>query len=190
MNTSIFEGRIPEPGEPEKFLRTNFWPLNNDNIEQREFYYAIAAAHKPKTVLEIGVLGGRSMIAMLSGCECTVEGWDLEQYERNSNSTAASNLAALGLMHRVTLKTVNSQTVNTFPKFDMIHVDGDHSFHGALRDLQLASESTKVILYDDIFNKSTQCEAAFEEFLKTHRDRIAWHCVLPHETGLAWILLR
>lgn len=160
--------------------------------EQHAWYYAVAKLFKPRSILEIGVLHGQSLIAMLLGAgeDCHGTGWDSEGYETGSNGQAWRNIQSCGLIHRADLLTNDSQNeTSILHKFDLhpldlIHVDGAHWFDGAMHDLNLAKEATKLILFDDLNNTSTDCRAVADKFLADNKEIIKASYELPTQTGL------
>jgi hypothetical protein len=61
------------------------------------------------------------------------------------------------------LVVVDSHAIKSLPPADFAHVDGDHSYAGALADLRLVAGS-RVILADDCDNREVR--AAVETFAK------------------------
>ena len=155
---------------------------------QYSYYFAVARRFRPRRILEIGVLGGMSMASMLLGAgkTCSAVGWDTEGYRKESNKLARQTLNVCGVGGRAELRNINSQSQSgTGEVFDLIHVDGEHGYTGALHDLELALESgAGTILFDDIHNLSTDCSAAAKEFERRHRARICHAVLLPTTTGL------
>ncbi len=151
------------------------------------YYFAIARFFQPRSIMEIGVLGGCSMAAMLLGVgpKCRAVGWDIEAYRPQSNELAMETLHACGV--HADLFKINSQERDDLGgDFDLVHVDGEHGLNGALHDLKLAVKAkAAVILFDDIFNQSTQCREAADRFTADYAKHIAWHQTLPTQTGLA-----
>jgi len=150
------------------------------------WYHALARHFCPGHIFEIGVLEGLSLAAMLLGCyESKAIGWDIEGYVAGSNKDAARNLARCGVADRAFIDHVDSQKKDILPYADMIHIDGDHSFTGATHDLEMAfAARIPVILFDDMFNRSTQCAEAGEGFLRRHAASIVDSEILPTATGL------
>lgn len=116
--------------------------------------YRIAAMLQPKTILEIGVRAGYSAAAFLSACPATYLGLDAD-LDCSGGWLGAPQLAKTMLKEhfgdRARIETVNTQELQTLEgRYDLAHVDGDHSYEGALHDLRLAAGVTKWILVDDI----------------------------------------
>jgi len=114
---------------------------------------------QPLKVLEIGALSGYSMVAMLEGCPgIKIMTWvDDEQYYRGSNTDAKLNLqsylARVGRPHGTLLSWYYRcwGLVGLLTRFDLVHIDGDHSTLGKLRDLIVTHEliNPRWILVDD-----------------------------------------
>lgn len=120
-----------------------------------EIYYAIAKYYAPKSILEIGVRYGYSLASMMCGGASSIKkvaGYDIDQYEENSLSIAESNikkhLSNIDVEYSLELK--NSQSISRLDGvYDIIHIDGDHSYQGKLHDLNLALHHSKIIIVDD-----------------------------------------
>lgn len=179
-------------------------------------YYAdfagIARKYAPSRILEIGVRFGYSGIAMTSGAlaggaeaPITYVGCDAEFFSGpmpedhynnyRSNAVAAENFRR----HRpgVEAEFYTCDTRNGLPecllpyRFDLINVDGDHSFEGAYGDLcrvwpLLAPGG--VILVDDTGMEGVR--RAVEQFRDEHQAELEgfqWHA---NERGFAIFLRR
>jgi hypothetical protein len=69
------------------------------------------------------------------------------------------------------LVVVDSHAVRSLPPADFAHVDGDHSYRGALADLRLVAH-VPAILADDVCNPEVR--AAVTEFATEKRRRVDW----------------
>lgn len=144
------------------------------------YYTELAKILQPKEVLEIGALAGYSLIAMLHGADSIEEiFWvDNESYVPRSNVLCIGNLTHylshcynpprhLALDHSRMrfdlLRFVNGS------HFDLIHIDGDHSFEGKLQDLLISYVlKPKYIILDDYLGLA-EVQEAVEFWSKTMR---------------------
>lgn len=159
-------------------------PLNHS------YYYAICRLLQPRTILEIGVLDGLSMIAMLlgsPGAHCT--GWDIEGYTKGSMQTARRNLNLCGITgERFDLQIRNSRDERMLHigQYDLIHIDGDHSYEGCIHDLNLTVGSSSNVLLDDYIDHAGVTRAV-DEFVNWHNKTLAGFLKLPTKTGVVLI---
>jgi predicted O-methyltransferase YrrM len=128
-------------------LKTNYY----------NYYYSYGRHFKPKSIFEIGVRAGYTGYFLLKGSGATkYRGIDLECYMKNSNKKAEQLLSRACDDVLVTL--VNSHSLSELDqKYDMIHVDGDHTYKGKVQDLELALENLAeggVIVVDDYTDKN------------------------------------
>lgn len=119
-------------------------------------YYEIGKLLKPKSVLEIGVRNGYSLASICSGAEIKdqVYGIDFETYVTDSVHIATKALKdEYGINAQIVhadSHLVDVQKEFGRNRFDLIHIDGDHSTNGALMDLLKFSKFTNRMLVDDI----------------------------------------
>lgn len=123
-------------------LKTNYY----------NYYFSYGRYFKPKTIFEIGVRAGYTGYFLLKGSGAQLyRGVDLECYMPNSNKKAEQLLRRACDDAKVTL--INSHDLGKLDiKYDLIHVDGDHSYKGKIQDLELALENLAVggvIVVDD-----------------------------------------
>ena len=140
-------------------------PSITEEISMGEYdvYEEITKQYKPKTILEIGVLFGYSSIAMIMGCHDVLKefiGYDTEKKTKNSNAIAGMNInllfQKLDIMdRRGIVKFTNVLNLGVFAnKYDIVHIDGDHSFKGCYSDLQkFYPASQKLVIVHDYFYK-------------------------------------
>jgi len=131
----------------------------------------IAKVLQPESYLEIGIRRGRSMAMVASQVRtCQIVGFDLwvKGYAGMDNpgeSLVRQELTAVGYVGNADFIAGDShKTVPAYFKlhpncsfFDLITVDGDHSFEGARQDLEKVIPHLKVggvLVFDDISNRS------------------------------------
>lgn len=127
-----------------------------------DWYKTIGEVLRPDSIGEIGVRYGYSLLAMALGAEAiAVNGWDLESYEENSVLIAIRNLKDFNPV----IKKADTQKMDSLgagDEFDLFHVDGDHSYGGAIHDCDLAWDSLKpggVLIADDMCHTESTRDA-------------------------------
>lgn len=157
-----------------------------------QFYAGIAALVQPRRIMEIGVRLGYSLTAMFRGHGWIegISGYDTEQYLKNSNLRAFENLRAVGYNGALDLRLQDSHFAQ-FPEgaFDLVHVDGDHGFIGALDDIKRSWKALApggVMIVDDV-NHDNPVRLAVEDALKNEAlERLATGFYFDTFRG-AWI---
>jgi cephalosporin hydroxylase len=144
------------------------------NMGEYDVYEEMVRKYKPESVLEVGVLFGFSAIAMLWGGKDCIEkytGFDIELFTKGSNEMAGKNIDLLYKRISIKCPRENIQFLrepHTFPSgnFDLVHIDGDHSFKGCYSDMQkfypLASKY--VVIHDYFYNGCPDVRRAVEKF--------------------------
>jgi len=178
---------------------------------EKDLHYKVAIAQmlKPKRILEIGIRAGYSAAAFLyQNPDATYVGMDLNLSikgrglwggQKNFMHHATKMLGKL--YPHATIQTYVMDSLGQEAKalvaseepFDLIHVDGDHSEEGCLKDLQLAATCIRpggIILADDFkenppWNRAqTGVTAAVKKFTESSD----WsYFALPSTTGEAVI---
>ncbi len=120
-------------------------------------YHAIAAVLKPRSILEVGVRFGYSLASLAAGAGpgAQIFGVDQETYEKGSNAQATASLKLLGIEAQLFLsdsKTFDIPARTGRTRFDLIHIDGDHTAEGALHDLLRYMQFTDRLLVDDVLD--------------------------------------
>lgn len=130
---------------------------------------ALAAATellRPSSYLEVGIRRGRSMAIVAAGApNCSITGVDIWQpgyagMENPGPEHVRAELAKVGFAGRLELITGDShrELPRLFSRrpdlsFDLITVDGDHSYRGAARDLHNVLPRLRIggaLVFDDI----------------------------------------
>jgi predicted O-methyltransferase YrrM len=173
--------------KPEFFLElgtTHDEYLKSNNYY--EYYYAISKHYQPKKILEIGVRYGYSLGVMVSGSNNIekVVGIDCDDYEKNSLNVAEENIKKyIKTSLEYTFLNVDSHTITKFDDFyDLIHIDGDHSYEGKIKDLNLLKNSCKVAIVDD-YNFLPQVRKAADEWVLNNSEIIKSYYILESIRG-------
>jgi predicted O-methyltransferase YrrM len=148
------------------------------NFRTQEFYdeyrtkYAIAKLVKPKSILEIGVRFGYSARAFLSAGDVDVYvGLDFDEPSWGSYPGAPRKWAqeqlrtAFPSVNIMTYK-MNTQTDDIWfeQEFELVHIDADHSYCGALNDMRKFWPFTERVMVVDDF---VEVQDAVETFIST-----------------------
>jgi predicted O-methyltransferase YrrM len=144
---------VNEPNHESYILSGNYY----------ENYYALSNFYQPESILEIGVRFGYSLGTMISASQKIkkVTGIDNDEYNKDSLGVAKENiLKYINSDIDVNFLLLDSHHLSSLPYHDLIHVDGDHSYDGKIKDLKLTIGSCKVVIVDDYLhfsevNKST-----------------------------------
>ena len=171
--------------EPDYWLENNILNYekmieNNDDssFDLVSFLYWYAGTYHPRNYLEIGVRRGRSMIQVLSASPDTkIHGFDLwiEDYSSlpekgviTTNPGIDFVLSEIKKFSEVNIPTLTKgfsqvELPNFFNNtknvqlFDLITVDGDHTYEGAKQDLLITFEHLApggILVFDDIAHPS------------------------------------
>jgi predicted O-methyltransferase YrrM len=133
-----------------------------------QFYRVLGQDEKPRSILEIGTRYGYSLISMVLGGIDTVEHvvcLDNQSYGNTfdlpSQQVAEKNLRAVGYKGKAEFYVDNSRNlrehISEDRQFDIVHVDGDHTYGGAKKNMHLAWPNVRpggIMIVDDIDNKS------------------------------------
>ena len=134
----------------------------------------IAAKFEPTKIAEIGVRYGYSAWAFTMGSDelKIYHGYDNGSYIGNQQEYMKQLLSPFDL-DEIKFFFVNTQRISSmYDIYDFIHVDGDHSYKGAMHDMEICwPATTKVMLIDDYdFIKSVKL--AVDDFIKAHINEI------------------
>ena len=145
--------------QPEYLTSDWFW-----SEKYYPMYSMLAGILRPRSIVEIGSLQGFSLISMLNGAPSVKNAlWvDNELYLPNSNQMCYENIHAFyrTFYPNVTIPDLkfHHQTWELLRylhagSFDLIHIDGEHTYEGKLRDLTVCSSlRPKYIMLDDYAN--------------------------------------
>jgi hypothetical protein len=150
-----------------------------------EWYYAISKTIKPKTFLEIGVRWGFSFLPTLLGnpdMESAL-GLDLETYG-NSNKEAKEHIQKYYSGDtKWDLLTQDSQIATQLPGFyDLISIDGCHTYDCKIHDLELAMGNCNYVILDD-YDYHTDVRNSTNNFMRHNTAKIEWGLYIPTFRG-------
>jgi predicted O-methyltransferase YrrM len=146
----------------------------NANLKTKyyNFYYSYGRHFKPKNIYEIGVRAGYTAYFLLLGSKAAkYRGIDLEVFKEGSTAMASKLLKKV--CKDVGLSIGDSHKLDTLGElYDLIHIDGDHSYEGKVQDLELALANLApngVIVIDDYNPKvGIEVKRATDDVVKKH----------------------
>jgi predicted O-methyltransferase YrrM len=149
-----------------------------------ENYYALSSYYQPKSILEIGVRYGYSLGSMISASNVIekVTGIDNDEYIFGALDKAKENIKKyINSNVELNFSLQNSHDIEKLEYHDIIHIDGDHSYDGKLKDLKLTIGACKIVIIDDYLefgdvNKSTN------DFISYNKDLIENTYVLDNHS--------
>ncbi len=145
------------------------------------YYFSYGRYFRPTKVYEMGVRTGYTAYYILSGAAGSVKkyrGIDLESYLHGSSAHAMALLSKV--CSDVRVHTGNSHALKSLDDcYDLIHVDGDHTYGGKLQDLRLALDSLApdgVIVVDDCspIGLKAPIYKAVKTFVAEHDLKMRW----------------
>lgn len=120
-------------------------------------YSKAAALIKPDTILEIGAFDGLGLVSFIMGYEPHSVSWvDNQSYLPDSNQQCTENLEWLRahgyLQFTIGTTAISRDDERLQQHYDLVHIDGDHSFEGCLTDMSWAYTvcTPRVMLVDDM----------------------------------------
>ncbi|OLE62431.1 MAG: hypothetical protein AUG04_10015 [Deltaproteobacteria bacterium 13_1_20CM_2_69_21] len=146
-------------------LSRDYYPLYHN------LFKLISRGAAEVRLLEIGVRTGYIGAVFVRAVECRRRyiGVDPSLYVRDGLQRAERTLVALkasggdiefDLIEGYSTDAAVQRTLQGMPKFDIVHIDGDHTLTGKLRDLDLARHlvaRSGVVLVDDATHVPQQC---------------------------------
>jgi 2-polyprenyl-3-methyl-5-hydroxy-6-metoxy-1,4-benzoquinol methylase len=154
-------------------------------VDYYRLKWAIARTLKPQNILEIGVRYGYSAHAFLDAMpHSTYVGIDLDCTAAGGVKGAIDWAKQILKPFQADLIVADSQSMSRFPgdRYDLIHIDGQQDGDSSFHDLILAIDQGDYILVDG-YHWSTENFFAVNDFLRQHRDRIAWYGSIPGYAG-------
>lgn len=143
------------------------------NEYKNQYFQKFNVSHgaRPSLIAEIGVRAGYSALAMLLGAPgARYIGFESDggNYGGVKGITARAVPSVLaGFEYEI--RDVDTQGLLVIEdEVDLFHVDGDHSYDGAMHDIDLAWSCSKYVLVDD-YDFIRPVQAATDHFIVTHR---------------------
>lgn len=150
-----------------------------------EWYYTIAKTLQPKSILEIGVRFGYSLVSMMKGAEDSVQtvvGIDNDSYIWNSAQVARKYCETVK-PNITTIDVIDSQQLQTLDRqFDLVHIDGDHTYIGKVHDLNLVKTHCKYCIIDD-YDFIETVRKATDDFINDNSSIIKNKLYIPSFRG-------
>ena len=153
----------------------------NSNISLNEGIelYKIIKKYKPKNLVEIGFAVGISTLFMLCALESNAELISVDPYQKIQwdkfglinvdNILKEQNLPKT--IHKFIEDYSNNFFTNTNKSFDLVFIDGDHSYEGTMIDLIGANKVLKkngLMIIDDVIHNNVK--NALNNFLKKNNN--------------------
>ena len=102
----------------------------------------------PSSILEIGFRRGNSALMWLLNSSATLLSIDIEEFPTKSIQLLESTLK-----DRFSYRQCDSQNLNLDSTYDLIFLDGDHTFKGLQRDVEMSLKlKPKHLVFDDYFH--------------------------------------
>ncbi len=149
-----------------------------------EIYYGLSQLVKPSSFLEIGVRFGFSFLPLMMGSPHLeyAKGYDNEEYGNNAIATENIKTHYWGSA-QFDIENVNTQTLEKLDRFyDLISIDGDHSYNGKLHDLALTIGHCTYVILDD-YDYHSDVRRAVDAFVAEHRDKMEAAEYIPSFRG-------
>lgn len=142
--------------------------------ENQNALYDLIREHGVKTVVEVGSFLGRSALwfatdPLIEHVYCVDTWFEGATFESENNLVGTlrrwdlprdffhifrDNVMRSGVWHKITPIKGNSRfVIGEVPCADLVYLDGDHSYEGCKRDIQLYQDKARVILCGDDYTE-------------------------------------
>jgi hypothetical protein len=146
-------------------------PYRPDDAFRRHYQakHDLAARLRPRRIAEIGVRAGYAAYAMLSAVpDASYVGFDADVAAHGGEPGFFDYAATVLRGFDVSLVRQDTRQLDALPgRYDLVHVDGDHSYEGCLHDLHLACRAAPHVLVDD-YDFLPEVRRACDDFVKDH----------------------
>ena len=163
--------RVFRPDDP---FVAEYESSGDEAVKNYTVYMELTQRIQARRIFEIGVRAGYSAYAMLVGApSASYRGLDLNQGTFGGQIGYTEH--AERMLRRefpdasVAIEFGDSQALEVLPgdRYDLTHVDGNHSHEGTLHDLELAARCSDWVLIDDVDFIPTVA-SALNAFLERH----------------------
>lgn len=155
-------------------LKASWWPddpfpWTPEYEQQHRLTFRVVGQLQPRAIFEIGVRAGYSALAMLLAApDAMLLGWDADRGDYGGLAGYVERVRPWLEAHapgRTTVEIRDSQRELALPaRFDLAHIDGDHSHEGTLHDIALCAPFCRWLLIDD-YDLIPKVRAATNEWL-------------------------
>jgi cephalosporin hydroxylase len=153
----------------------DWFPCSPEAVAHYAAKARVLQKYRPGRVIEIGTRCAYSLMAFDVADERDAKFLCIDGYVDEDSASCVRHWERVvhDLRILADLIVVNSHAIKSLPPADFAHVDGDHTYEGALADLRLV-DHVPVILADDCCNPDV--ERAVEQFcLETGREPVYFH---------------
>jgi hypothetical protein len=155
--------------------------------ENRDELGSLIAQHYIRTVAEIGSFLGKSAIWFAQRVDqvyCIDTWFEGATYESENNLVGTlrrwdlprdffplfrDNIMRSGVWHKITpVKGHSRFVIGEVPEVDLVYLDGDHSYEGCKRDIELYQDKARVILCGDDYSPRMEADGVTPAFGVIH----------------------
>lgn len=131
-------------------------PMDDRFARRYAAKWELVRRYRPRSICEIGVRAGyfaRTMLAA-AGAGATYYGIDNDSSSHGGAQGAHTYAEEMLQGYQYEIQICDSHSLERLPAdYDLIHVDGDHSYEGCMADLELVLPHARgVVLVDDFVN--------------------------------------
>lgn len=115
--------------------------------------YGLVRSLQPSAIVEIGSFAGYMTAVLAKGCLDNGEGivYAIDNFTLGTTATHLhNNMQIAGVAQHVMIVEADSQKLEQVPNCDLAFIDGDHSYHGLVNDINLClnAGATTLLIHD------------------------------------------
>jgi cephalosporin hydroxylase len=125
---------------------------SGSTLEDYKFLYGFISLVKPHRILDIGTNHGLSAIVMAMALrDCGLKKSRILTIDINKGLLEIANIQIcnLGLSRYIDIKCCDSSALDSNQFFDVVFIDGDHTFEGCMRDFDNVKNRANYVLIHD-----------------------------------------